>query len=123
VGDTELEFGARLDRDTGWQSGGVQEYFAAVIARDEAEALFLVVELDPAGRHLPRLSLPNSLRTTVSKIAATGCLLAYGYPETVPNVTAPESSRFDRFMAFTIVALVVASVLSFVAVIVATQFG
>jgi len=50
-------------------------------------------------------------------------LLAYGYPETVPNATPTESSLFDRVIAYAIVALVVLSVVSFVAVIIGTQTG
>lgn len=68
------------------------------------------------------------VHATAAAITATRCLLAYGYPVTVPNANtaktpAPESSPLDRVVAFVIVGLVMASVASFVALIVATQLG
>lgn len=72
------------------------------------------------------------MHTTVAAITATVCPLAYGYPELVPNAnttkpsaaaSVPESSPFDRILAFMIVGLVSASIVAFIAVIVATQLG
>src|SRR5690606_23462996 len=50
VGDAELEAGARLERlGAGRKRRGVQEDVLAVICRDEAEPLLVVVEPDLAG--------------------------------------------------------------------------
>ena len=50
-------------------------------------------------------------------------LLAYGYPETVPNENPSETSLLDRLLAYLIAGLVLLSVASFVAVIIGTQAG
>src|SRR5680860_1077111 len=52
IGNTELQLGTGLDRGSRGQRRSVEKDLVAVIGCDEAEAFFLVVELDLAGGHL-----------------------------------------------------------------------